>query len=134
MKVLLDTHVLAWLLIDPDLIPASMMADIESSPELFVSAASAWEMAIKYEKGRWPEVVGLLGSWDESLGDAGIKEVPIAARHGRMAAALNSDHRDPFDRVIVAQAIALDARLATVDATIVRDFAAIISAQSQRRT
>jgi hypothetical protein len=58
------------------------VADIESSSELFVSAASAWEMAIKYEKGRWPEVVGLLGTWDESLSDAGIKEVPITARHG----------------------------------------------------
>ncbi len=134
MKVLLDTHVLAWLLIDPDQIPASMMADIESSSELFVSAASAWEMAIKYEKGRWPEVVGLLGTWDESLGDAGIKEVPITARHGKMAAAFHSDHRDPFDRIIVAQAIALDATLATVDATVVRDFATIIGAQSPRRT
>jgi PIN domain nuclease of toxin-antitoxin system len=87
-------------------------------------------MAIKYEKGRWPEVVGLLGTWNESLGDAGIKEVPITSRHAKLAAAFNSDHRDPFDRVIVAQAIALDARLATLDATIVRDFASIIRARS----
>jgi PIN domain nuclease of toxin-antitoxin system len=128
MKVLLDTHVLVWLLVDPDRIPASMMADIESSSELFVSAASAWEMAIKCEKGRWPDVVGLLGTWDESLGDAGIKEVPITARHGKIAAALNSDHRDPFDRVIVAQALAHDAKLATVDATVIRDFAAMLRA------
>lgn len=130
MRILLDTHVLAWLLIDPDLIPAAMMAEIASSSALFVSGASAWEMAIKYEKGRWPEVVGLLGTWDESLSDAGIKEVPITARHGKMAAALKSDHRDPFDRVIVAQAIALDARLATVDATVVQDFAAMLRPRS----
>ncbi len=128
MRVLLDTHVLAWALIDPAAMPPDLAAMVAGSTELLVSAASGWEMAIKYELGKWPEAGKLLALWSEALAAAGIHEVPITAAHGRLAAAMKSPHRDPFDRMIVAQSVLLGASLATVDRAVLDGFPEVLSA------
>lgn len=127
---MLDTHVLAWALIDPAAMPPTPARLVAGSTELLVSAASGWELAIKYELGRWPEAGKLLSLWTEALTAAGIHEVPITAAHGRLAAAMPSPHRDPFDRMIVAQSVLLGASLATVDRAILDAFPEILSTRS----
>ena len=102
MRLLLDTHAFLWVLDAPQRIPAwirSAIADAEN--EVFVSAASAWEIAIKQSLGRLPAF-----SDDplEALHRSGLAELPVTVAHARATRSLPLLHRDPFDRLLVAQA------------------------------
>lgn len=106
MKLLLDTHVLIWWFLDRDELSTAAEAAIgnEDNP-VFVSAASAFEMSTKQRIGRLPHVADLLGDLDARLAEQLFEEVPITLRHGRVAGALDGAHKDPFDRMLAAQAI-----------------------------
>ena len=101
MRLLLDTHVLLWWLGASDKLSASAGAAIDSQQaEVTVSVATAWEISIKQAKGRLTAPDGL----EEALADSGFRPLPIGLRHARLAGRLPEHHRDPFDRMLVAQA------------------------------
>lgn len=102
MRLLLDTHALLWALSGSGELPASLRDALEDQANMvFVSAASVWEMAIKQARGklRYPadEVAA-------ALRRASLLELPVTVRHAEAAASLPPHHRDPFDRMLVAQA------------------------------
>jgi PIN domain nuclease of toxin-antitoxin system len=116
VRLLLDTNAVAWLLGDVSLLSqAAREAVAAQDAELLVSAASPWEMAIKYHSGKWPDVGPVIGSWDASLARAGVHEIPILGGVGIAAGTVEWGHRDPFDRLIAAQAIESRAALVSAD-------------------
>jgi PIN domain nuclease of toxin-antitoxin system len=114
--LLLDTHAFAWIATEPDrLSAAAREALADRRRTLLVSAASPWEMAIKYRAGRWPEVAVLLRQYDDVLLELGAVERPVTADDGIRAGALAWEHGDPFDRMLAAQAIASGATMVSRD-------------------
>ncbi|ASR05379.1 type II toxin-antitoxin system VapC family toxin [Gordonia westfalica] len=118
--ILLDTNALLWLVTDPDRLAPSAL-DILGDPanNLYVSAASAWEIAIKTRLGRL-DAGPLLSSWSETIAAMAAMDLPIDAIDGAHAGQLVWDHRDPFDRMIVAQATRRGLTIATSDKAIHR--------------
>lgn len=115
MKLLLDTHLLLWAAGNPARLSAAARALIEESEnDLFFSAASLWEIAIKRNLGRDdfrvdPRVLR------RSLLDNGYRELPITSEHAVAVDTLPSIHKDPFDRIITAQATVEGITLLTSD-------------------
>jgi PIN domain nuclease of toxin-antitoxin system len=107
LRYLLDTHALVWWLYNVPRLPdrvARLIEDREN--QLFVSAVSAFEVANKFRIGKWAEMAALAISFDEITAAAGFVTIPVASSDASQAGLLKSDHRDPFDRLIAAQAIA----------------------------
>ncbi|TYQ01500.1 UNVERIFIED_ORG: PIN domain nuclease of toxin-antitoxin system [Gordonia westfalica J30] len=118
--ILLDTNALLWLVTDPDrLAPSALDILGEPANNLYVSAASAWEIAIKTRLGRL-DAGPLLSSWSETIAAMAAMDLPIDAIDGAHAGQLVWDHRDPFDRMIVAQATRRGLTIATSDKAIHR--------------
>lgn len=118
MVLLLDTHILLWALDAPERLPPDVVAQLES-PETMVyfSAASIWEIAIKSALGKIdfpysPEDI------TQAAKNTGFVELPVSAAHGAKIAHLPWHHRDPFDRLLVAQALLMPAQLLTADAAL----------------
>jgi PIN domain nuclease of toxin-antitoxin system len=78
---------------------------IEGAEEVQVSIATQWEMAIKVGAGKWPDAVRLLEAFDVAVAEEGFQLLPIALPHVRRAGLMISANRDPFDRLLVAQAL-----------------------------
>jgi len=115
MRLLLDTHILIWLAADIDLIPARLRSLIEDSGnELIFSPASIWETAIKQGKGR-PDFQADPHLLRTLLLENGYTELPINGEHAIAIASLPPLHKDPFDRILVAQALVEGVPLVTVD-------------------
>lgn len=115
---LLDTHVLLWLLGDPERVPVSVREQLaDRANDLVVSAASALEIAIKVRIGKLdaPTLPSTLG---RRLADLGATPLAISVEHAVQAGSLRWHHRDPFDRLLVAQATSEELVLVTVDAAI----------------
>jgi PIN domain nuclease of toxin-antitoxin system len=91
--------------------------DLIADPEnqAFVSAASIWEMSIKHHAGKWPEIGGILTNIDGELRNAGFAALAIDVAHARTAGFLTGPHRDPFDRLLIAQARLEDLVVLTAD-------------------
>ena len=118
--VLLDTCTLLDLIIAPDRIAHRVRSDLSDlSVGLLVSAATAWEIAVKTRHGKLPGGEGLLASWDQSMID--LQATPLGMDHDDAirAGGLPWAHRDPFDRTLVAQAVRHDVPLATRDDAII---------------
>ena len=120
MKLLLDTHVLIWAAGLPDRLSANareLIADADN--ELFFSAASLWEIAIKSGLGREDFTVDarLLR---RGLLDNGYSELPVASEHAVAIDGLPPIHRDPFDRLLIAQAMVEGIALLTADELVAR--------------
>ncbi len=114
MRLLLDTHVLLWWLADDPALSEQARLLIANEPEVFASAASAWEIAIKRALGKLESPEDLLAALDEG----GIRRLPIEFEHASVAGALPRHHDDPFDRMLVAQAQHEGLTLLTSDARI----------------
>jgi PIN domain nuclease of toxin-antitoxin system len=99
VNLLLDTHVLIWWDEGRKLTAAARRA-IEAGDTVYVSAASAWEVAIKIGLGR----LRPSRTVEQAVEESGFLELPITFRHAERVAALPAHHRDPFDRLLVAQA------------------------------
>jgi PIN domain nuclease of toxin-antitoxin system len=107
MRVLLDTHVLLWWLLDENVVsPAARAAIADDANETWVSAASAWEISIKYKTGKLPTAEPLMAHLERAILDEGFAGLPVTLRHGELAGSLPLHHKDPFDRVLIAQALA----------------------------
>jgi PIN domain nuclease of toxin-antitoxin system len=115
VRLLVDTHVLLWALAEPARIPGSFRDRLESPDnEVLFSAASIWELAIKLQVGRLTLSVALHQIVD-GAGRMGFHELPVTAAHAVGVRRLPLHHRDPFDRLLVAQAIHEPARFLTAD-------------------
>lgn len=111
-SLLLDTHVLLWALADPDSLSPPARAALESgATPAYLSAASVWEISIKRRSGK-------LTAPDDLVAQAqaiGFEPLPIGFDHAQLAGELPLHHRDPFDRMLVAQALAETLTIVTKD-------------------
>ena len=115
--LLLDTHAYVWALTDPDRLSARARTAIEApSNVVLVSAATAWEMAIKYRARKWPEAEILLTQHGDLVSRLGAQSLDISAADAIRAGSLDWDHADPFDRMLAAQSLLHQASLLTRDA------------------
>lgn len=114
MKLLLDTHVLIWALARSDRLPTRVAALlVDRSNDVWVSAVSAYE--IEFKRPRSPEIAGLPADLEGAAAETGFQWMPVEARHAVVAGRLPALHRDPFDRLLTAQALAENATLITRD-------------------
>lgn len=116
MRVLLDTHALLWWWNDAPQLPdtaRSVMADPANT--VFVSAASAWEIATKVRKKQLPEFVGSAEAFVDDVLRDGFSHLDVTARHGVYGGSLPGAHKDPFDRLIAAQALLEQLTVVTCD-------------------
>ncbi len=102
---LIDTHVLLWWVFDDKRL-CSVARNIIKNPDnnIIVSSASAWEIATKNRIGKMPEADVLLQSYQGLIGKLGFSQLPITTVHAIRAGSLAIEHRDPFDRMLMAQA------------------------------
>ena len=111
MRLLLDTHVLLWWIDDDPRLSSDLAPLLRSEPDVFVSSASIWEIAVKQALGKLEAPEDLA----ERALAAQFPVLDITDRHGIAAARLPLHHRDPFDRILVAQTITEDLTLVTRD-------------------
>lgn len=116
MRLLLDTHVVFWWFIDEaQLSPVADAAIKARGNEVYASVASAWEMAIKVGSGKWPEARSMVGDFEGLMGAEGFRPLPMSFAHVRAAGLMQAAHRDPFDRLLAAQAEIEGLTLVTAD-------------------
>jgi PIN domain nuclease of toxin-antitoxin system len=129
MRLLLDTHALVWWWTDDPRLPAPARAAIAApASTVYVSAASAWEITTKHRIGKWPEVARLIAEYASLLRRSRFHALPISMEHAHHAGGLPGPHRDPFDRVLIAQSrlealpiVSADAVFATYGAEVIWD-------------
>jgi PIN domain nuclease of toxin-antitoxin system len=112
VRLLLDTHALLWFL-GGDRRLSRRAQDAIADPEnvAYVSAVSAWEIATKHRLGKLPHAGPLATAFHATVTEGGFAVLSITARHGQAAGALPGPHRDPFDRMLIAQSLARRLRL-----------------------
>jgi PIN domain nuclease of toxin-antitoxin system len=109
LKLLLDTHSLIWWLAgDQALSRRAREAIADEANNISVSAASAMEVATKYRIGKLPNAALLARDFEVIIADQGFVELPITVHHARVAGEMRIDHKDPFDRLLIAQTQAED--------------------------
>lgn len=117
MRLLLDTHIFLWAVAGDPLLKPETRRFIEAADEVYVSAASLWEIAIKARLGKIDaDPDALIGAIETS----GFRELPVRATHAAGVASLPMHHHDPFDRLLIAQAITEPLRLLTADQVLAR--------------
>jgi PIN domain nuclease of toxin-antitoxin system len=115
VSLLLDSHALLWALHAPEKIaPPALEAIRDRRTAVYFSAASVWELELKASSGK----LELPDDWVSAAVDAGFVEIPVKATEARASVRLPWHHRDPFDRLLVAQALEHGLRIATRDALI----------------
>lgn len=124
MSLLLDTHVVIWWLADDPTLSEEIKDRLDHEPDIFVSAAMIWEVAIKQAIGKFKEPADL----PERIQDAGFRELPIRSDHAIAAGRLPLIHRDPFDRILVAQARCENLTLVSRDPEVQKYEVAVLAA------
>lgn len=119
-RYLLDTHAVLWLAADPGQMPPTLLATLaDPNVELLISAASAMEVATKLRTGKLPqEFATLVPAWAAMVRDLRARELTITSQHALLAGTMPWEHRDPFDRFLVAQAMTENLTLVTCDENI----------------
>jgi PIN domain nuclease of toxin-antitoxin system len=115
MRLLLDTHIFLWAVMNSSSLKAPARRIIEGAEQVYVSAASIWEIAIKARLGK---IAADAGELAEAIAASGFLELPVRAAHAAEVAKLPLHHTDPFDRLLIAQAIAEPLKLLTVDSVL----------------
>lgn len=110
---LVDSHILVWALDGNDRLTATARHILVNEPDVWVSVASLWELALKQTSGKLT-----MPDLDDALPLFGIRELPVAWRHVRRTRDLPPLHGDPFDRILVAQALVENLVLVTADRTL----------------
>lgn len=115
-RLLLDTHALLWVLLEPARVPGATLDAIrDRGNDVLVSAASAWEIATKQRLGRLDQARAVVDGYAAHLETLDAVEVPITGKDAMIAGRMAWDHRDPFDRMLVAQAMLRSLVLVTDD-------------------
>lgn len=116
MSLLLDTHIALWAITGDATLGAEFLDRLRHDPDIFLSPVSLWEITLKQATGK------LTGPPDlaEQVRDMGFRELPVSHAHTIAAGRLPPHHRDPFDRMLVAQAVAEGMTLVSRDASIAR--------------
>jgi PIN domain nuclease of toxin-antitoxin system len=117
MRLLLDTHIFLWAVAGSASLKPAARRLIESADQVFISAASIWEIAIKARLGKIDAEPGALVA---AIEESGFVELPVTAAHAAGINALPTHHHDPFDRLLLAQALTEPLRLLTADAELAR--------------
>ena len=119
MRLLLDTHAFLWFITDdPSLSAVARALIADASNEILVSPASYWEIAIKIRIGKYPLSAPYETFITQGIDGNGFKVLPIEPRHTAVLTTMPFHHRDPFDRLIVAQAVVEQVPLVSVDAVL----------------
>jgi len=106
VRLLLDTHAFIWWIAgNPSLSTTAQAAIGDSTNDVLVSAASAWEITTKHRIGKLPDAATLAADVEAAIAGQGFATLPITIRHAQLAGSLPGRHRDPFDRMLIAQAI-----------------------------
>jgi PIN domain nuclease of toxin-antitoxin system len=106
LRLLLDTHALIWWqLNDPALSRTAYGAIANSENDILVSAVSAMEVTTKVRLGKLPQAIALAQAFEDAIADEGFGGLPITVGHAALAGNLAFGHRDPFDRLLIAQAL-----------------------------
>ena len=116
VRILLDTHAFLWWLAGSErLSEAARRAIVNDANGIFVSAASAWEMATKYRLGKLPGAAAVVLDMAASIAGQGFEELAITVDDGGRAGRLPGPLRDPFDRMLIAQALARELVLISIE-------------------
>lgn len=119
MKLLLDTHTFLWFVTnDAQLSETALDAIAEPTNEILVSPASYWESAIKVSLGKYPLTVPFETFFREGIEGSGMKILPIKISHASVLSTLPMHHKDPFDRMMVSQAIVEQVPIVSVDSAL----------------
>jgi PIN domain nuclease of toxin-antitoxin system len=116
MNLLLDTHVVLWYFDENPRLPVRVLETIKTAAFAYVSAASAWEATIKAGKGR----LTIPESFEAAIDESRLDKLPVEFRHVHAVRDLPDHHKDPFDRLLIAQSFVVGLTLVTAD----RHFAA----------
>ena len=117
MRVLLDTHAFLWWIADSARLSATACRVIaDEGNDVVVSAASAWEIATKFRLGRLPGSEAAAAGIAGVIAGQGFEELAISVSDAQRAGLLPGPHRDPFDRMLIAQALAHDLPVVSIDA------------------
>jgi PIN domain nuclease of toxin-antitoxin system len=114
MSLLLDTHVALWAITGDATLSEDLLDRLRHDPDIFLSPVSLWEITIKQATGKLAGPVDLA----EQVRDMGFRELPVTHAHAIAAGRLPPHHRDPFDRMLVAQAVTEGLTLASRDESI----------------
>ena len=117
MRILLDTHVLLWLLEGNRRVKPISAMILNPANDVFFSVVCLWEVAIKHRIGKLEVSPDM--AYDAAVG-SGFEELPITSTHVKSLSAIDPTHRDPFDRMLAAQSIAEPMRLVTADQNLAR--------------
>lgn len=116
LSLLLDTHSLLWWLVEPEkLSPTARTAIGDPAATIFVSAATGWEIATRARLGRLPGAEGLLQNLPSLVQQQGFRPLAVQLHHGVRAGGYPQPYRDPFDRLLAAQAELEGLRLVSID-------------------
>src|SRR5262245_53356149 len=115
MPLLLDTHAIIWWSADAPQLSAAADEAIRSEPVVYVSAASVFEIATKHRLGKLPQVEKIVADLKGFIADEGFRELPISVQHAQIAGTLPGPSRDPFDRLLIAQAIVENLQLVSIE-------------------
>lgn len=116
MRLLLDTHALLWWANDDLQLSKAARGYIQKhGNRILVSAASVWEIAVKFKNGRLPSAQNFVANFPDYLREQNFESLPISIEHALRAGLLQGPHRDPFDRMLIAQAIEEDLAIISSD-------------------
>jgi PIN domain nuclease of toxin-antitoxin system len=117
LRLLLDTHAFLWFVLnDPQLSAAARTAISDPLNDVFVSPATFWEVAIKVSIGKYTVPGALEDFFQRGIKDNDFEVLPIEARHAAQVAVLPFHHKDPFDRMLIAQALVEGLTLVSIEA------------------
>ena len=119
MILLLDTCALLWAWAEPEKLSGRLQGLLEDPHnQVWVSAATAWEIATNHRIGKYPAGGAIIAEWDDRIVRDGFRQLGMSCAHARRAGSLPGAHRDPFDRMIAAQGMMESIRVATPDPAI----------------
>ena len=117
MRILLDTHTFLWWLTESSRLSETVRRTIfDPSVEKLISAATAWEITTKHRLGKLPDADPIASDIPGAIAAQGFQELPLSVADAARAGALPGPHRDPFDRMLIAQALSRDLVLISNDA------------------
>ncbi len=122
MRMLLDTHIFLWWIKGDAKLSKTVRSRILHASEIYISSASIWELVIKIKLKKLNADINQIV---ESIGESGFLELPITSSHAVAVSTLPDIHRDPFDRLLIAQAISEPLILLTADVTL-KDYSDLI--------